>query len=540
MFSIFLLLGGIGMFLYGIDVMSKGLQRLASGKFRSILEKATGNGFMAVLTGVVLTVLIQSSGASSIMAISFVGSGLLSLLQSLYIMLGANIGTTVTAQIIAFDIEVIAPLIFFIGVILTNFIKNDAVKRVGVIVLGFGLLFTGIYIMGDAISELDLLSVISGFLGTYSNPALHLLFGVVFTALIQSSSASVGMLQVLAMRAAVGTVSLDSFVYMIIGMNIGACAPTVLASFSGSRDSRRAAVGSLILKALGAGIFIAVFLIFPGVTDLVKRLSPSDIARQIANFHLLFNLIASLVLCPVTPMISRVLMRIIPEKGEEKAPGPIFISSDLLIGPSSVAVARAHEETVHMYEQAYANMEMAIHAFFHPSEDEIKQVLADENTIDIVCNELSKFLIPLSTKQLTSRESTQVSIMLQIITDIERISDHAENIVQFRQTVDEEGLTFSEAGTGEMRAIALQSLKTLDASLNYLRTGDASDVNRVMRSEDMVNNMQAEFMDNHVTRLQRTACAPRSGVIFTDMLSDLERCADEAVRITQVIQTAGA
>jgi len=228
------------------------------------------------------------------------------------------------------------------------------------------------------------------------------------------------------------------------------------------------------------------------------------------------------------------------EKAEEKAPGPIYISSDLLIGPSSVAVAQAREETIHMYEQAYANMEMAIHAFFHPSEDEIKQVLSDENTIDIVCNELSKFLIPLSAKQLTPKESTQVSIMLQIITDIERISDHAENIVQFRQTVDEEGLTFTEAGTGEMSAISRQSLKTLEASLDYLRSGDHSDAMRVMRSEDLVNSMQSEFMDNHVTRLKKTACAPRSGVIFTDMLSDLERCADEAVRITQVIQTATA
>lgn len=540
-FGLFLLLGGIGMFLYGIHIMSKGLEQISSGKLKQILESSTRNGFFAILIGVAVTVLIQSSGASSVMAISFVGTGMLDLSQALYIMLGANIGTTITAQIIAFDIDLIAPLILFLGVILCQFIKNDRVSRVGSVVLGFGLLFTGIYVMGDAVESLNLLPIINTFLEKYNNPVLALLFGTVFTAIIQSSSASVGMLQVLAMQATASTMNLSSLVFITIGMNIGACAPVILASFSGSRSSRRTALAGLTAKILGAGIFIVLFLIFPQIIGFIEQLAPGDLSRQIANFHLLFNIVSSFGLCPFVPLISKALMRFMPEHDPKnlQAHSASYINRDLLFAPAGIAVTWTWKETLRLYGLAVNNLKLSVDAFFHRSDEAVVQVLENEAIVDEVCDDIAQLLIPLSAKDLTSQESKQVSQMLQIITDIERISDHAENIVEYRDAVDSESLSFSEDAITELDDISSTTVSVLEASFSYLENGSLRDAERVYQYEDQVDRLQNKYISNHIERLKKIVCAPRCGIIFTDMVSDLERCADHAVRITQTMHGVG-
>lgn len=536
-FGVFLLLGGIGMFLYGINMMSRGLEQVSSGRLRQVLAAATHNRYLSMLTGTGITVVIQSSGAVNVMTIGFINAGLLSLSQALYIMLGANIGTTITAQIIAFDVDIVAPLILFIGVAAHQFIKNETAKRVGFIILGFGILFTGIYIMGEAVDSLSLSSVVTTFLDRYNNPILSLIFGAAFTAMIQSSSASIGILQVLAMQTFGVSIGLSSVIYMIIGMNIGACTPVLLASIGGSYESKRAAYACLIEKLLGAGIFIIIIKILPQTIALIEQLAPDDVSRQIANLHLIFNLTASLCLFPLVPSITRFILRVIPECENGVRAKRVFnpINPDILLAPSGVAVIKTKAEILRMYRMAISNLSLSIESFFDRDEVKAQRVFDIENDVDLFCSELAKFLVTLSAQKLSLDETQQVGIMFQIINDIERVSDHAENIAEYARIIIKENISLSDQALKGLRSISDAALAALEVSfLRYQNGDDSPTVEQVEEYEQRVDALKNELILNHIDRLKQSACNPRSGVIFTDMVSDLERCADHAYNIAQV------
>ena len=432
-YGIFLLLGGIGLFLYGINFTSKSLEDAAGDKLSKILEKATSKGVYAFVVGIAVTALIQSSGAASVLTVGFVSSGFMELTKALYVMLGANIGTTVTSQIIAFKIDSIAPLILFVGAALLLFVKKRVVKKAGSIILGFGLLFVGILIMNTAVDKLPIDTIIADFLAAFGNPFICFGLGVLVTALIQSSSASIGILQVLVSTSAVASgIALRDVMYIIIGMNVGAVMPVVLVSFGANRRSKRAAAASVMSKLAGTVIFVVLLLLVPAIVDLIIDISPAgNVSRQIANFHLMFNLIANLAVIPLCRPICAFVTKLMPddEKEEYTTKKLMYISSNSLVNPA-LGIRQVKQEVMRMAYITRDNIKLALDSFFEVDPDKAERVLEVEKTINYLNHEITGFLVQLHGKALFDADISEAGIMLRVVADIERIGDHAENIAE--------------------------------------------------------------------------------------------------------------
>ena len=538
--GLFLLLGGIGLFLFGINFLSIHLQQAADNKLRVTLEKMTSNGFFALLTGAGLTALIQSSGATSVLAVGFVDAGLMNLQQALYTMLGANIGTTITAQIIAFKIDTIAPLILFVGVIMYQFVKKSKlVKRIGAIVLGFGLLFVGIYLMGLSVKQLNLGVLIQGFLTRFNNPILSVLFGVVFTAVIQSSSASIGILQVLLAESALNGMGLESVVYMVMGMNIGACSPVVISSFAGGRNCRCAAFSDVLAKIVGTLAFSLLIIIFPSLLERIAAISPSDVARQIANLHLIFNIFSAVLVFPFVKLMSRLINMVFPDKAADD-PAELslkYISRDkVLHDPLPVATTKLRQEVLRMADLTRDNVHRAVDGFFAMDVDSVDEVLRVEKTIDFLNHEIAAAVVELNGRRLPGDENDIAGMMFRVVADIERIGDHAENVAEYTRITKEQKVNFSKEGWSELHSIADKSLLAVDMAVELLRDQDLDKhLPQLEAIEQEVDRLQEQYVENHINRLKHIQCNPRGGVIFTDMISDLERCSDHAINVADCV-----
>ena len=536
-YGVFLLLGGIALFLFGIRYMSDSLELALGGRLRKFLAVMTGNGLKAMGTGALITALIQSSGATSILAVGFVNAGMMTLAQALYTMLGANIGTCVTAQIIAFNIQDFAPFILFIGFILTM-IKKRYARQIGAVVIGFGLLFMGIRTMGQAVTSLDLDVVVAHFLTQFSNPIVSLLLGVLITAVIQSSSASIGILQVLAVSSMTAGITLDTVLYMVLGMNIGACTPIVLASLSGGRNSRCAAFSNVISKVAGALIFIVLILICPMLIKWIEQLSPHDISRQIANLHLIFNLISSFALYPLVSLICKLALRLYPaqEDDDPTEQRMRYISNETLNLRPGLAVTLAKREVIRMGNIAYDNLALAIDCTLKGDRTNYDRVMAVEKTLNFLSHETIGFLVRLNGKPLGEQESQTVGMMFHVVSDIERIGDHAENIVEYVDVMQRDGSFFSESGLEEMQEMSSTVLAAVALALEVYAKDDFDRLEDVNQLEERVDELQDILGENHLGRLKAGYCNSRSGVIFSDMISDLERCSDHAMNIALAIK----
>ena len=536
-YGVFLLLGGIALFLFGIKYMSDSLELALGGRLRKFLSMMTGTGLKAVGTGAGITALIQSSGATSILAVGFVDAGMMTLRQALYTMLGANIGTCVTAQIIAFNIQDFAPLILFIGFLFTMH-KGRYSGRIGAVIIGFGLLFMGIRTMGQAVTSLDLDTVVAHLLTTFSNPIVSLLLGILITAVIQSSSASIGILQVLAVSSAAAGISLDSVLYMVLGMNIGASTPIVIASLSGGRTSRQAAFSNVISKVVGALIFIALVLIVPMIITWLEQLSPGDISRQIANLHLVFNLISSFAVYPLVGLICKLAERLYPDQGADD-PTELrmrYISNETLNLRPGTAATMAKREVLRMGNIAYDNLALAIDATLKGDRTNYDRVMAVEKTLNFLSHEIIGFLVRLNAKPMGEQESQTVGMMFHVVSDIERIGDHAENIVEYVDVMERDGSFFSDSGLEEMQEMSSTVLAALAMALDVYAKDDFDRLEDVNQLEERVDELQEILGENHLGRLKAGYCNSRSGVIFTDMISDLERCSDHAMNIALAIK----
>ncbi|MCQ2506937.1 MAG: Na/Pi cotransporter family protein [Lachnospiraceae bacterium] len=535
-YDVFLLLGGIALFLYGISFMSRSLEDAAGSKLRVILEKMTSNGFLSLLVGIFVTALIQSSGATGVMVVGFVSAQMMSLVQSMFVMLGANIGTTITAQIIAFKITSIAPLILFVGMIMYMFVKHKMTQKIGGVVLGFGLLFVGIFLMGEATDKLNLSVLVESFLKNFSNPLLLILFGTVFTAIIQSSSASVGILQVLFGATVASSVSLEAIFYVILGMNIGASSPIVFASLSGDRTSKRTGLANLVLKMVGALFFALITLIFPGFLRLVADITPNDTARQIANLHLVFNVLSSLVLCPFVPFLGKLLMKLVPdaEEDDEFAKKFLYITPEVVLTPS-LAVVQTKREITRMSKLAVNNLALAIDMFFGRKKLDFEYVEQVEKTINYLNHELNGYLVELHSTHLDEKELVEVGMMFKVIADVERIGDHAENIAEYAKIADDYEIQFSEDATSELEEMAETSVRVCTLASEVYADNLFEKLQEVTNLEEKVDEYQDKLTENHILRLKNDLCNPRGGVMFTDMVTDLERCADHAINIAYAI-----
>ena len=535
LYEFFALMGGVGLFLYGMSLMSSGLKKAAAGKLRSILERATANRFLAVMVGILVTLLIQSSSATDMMVISFVNSGLMSLAQAIGVIMGANIGTTVTAQITAFNLSAYAPMILFVGAIIHLFVKDNTTKHIGTVILGFGMLFFGISAIKTAIAPLSQSAPFISFLSTLENPAVAVVFGVLFTALLQSSSSSVVIFQTFTVQ---GLISYDMTVYLVIGAAIGSVTPNLLASLTTNRDGKRTAVLNLLFNLIRAALMLILITVFPAFPRWIQSLSPGDVGHQVANTHTIFAILAVLLELPFADAIVALSKKVVPMLPEENRSVEdrklqfLVQTADL---PSSVAIQQAKLELARMGKIAKTSLENAVRCFFELDDRLAQAVLEAEDTVDILTDKIQEQLILLRSKDYAPKEAARLSQLVLVASDIERISDYAENIAEYEADFKERKAVMSEEGRRELKIIAEASVKSVDFALQVFENEDFDSLPAAESLEQNVDDLQTSFINAHIQRLMEERCNPVSGVIFTDMISDLERCSDHAINIAYAL-----
>ena len=535
LFELFSLLGGVGLFLYGMTIMSTGLKNACGENLRVILEHATKNKVISVVVGIAITMLIQSSSATDVMVIGFVNSGLMSLTQAIGVIMGANIGTTITAQITAFNLSAYAPMILFVGAVLYLFMKKDMVKYIGSIIMGFGMLFEGIALMKTAIAPLAETEAFIGMISALENPFLTVLFGILFTALLQSSSSSTVIFQAFAVQ---GIISYETSVYLVIGAAIGSVTPNILASLTMSRNGKRTALLNLLFNLIRAAILIILLFIFPQILTVIKSLSPDNVARQIANTHTIFAIFAVLVMLPFSDKIVKLTQRLLPLKPEESRTGEerklLYMTQTGTI-PSAVAVSQAHREIIRMGEIASRNLKTAVKCFFEQDDSLAEVVEETEDTVNYLDRSIISKLVELRTLEMTPRDLNRVYHMTLVVADIERLSDHAENIVEYEAQVRSGKASLSEDAINELKQLAELSLQSVDLCLSIFADEDYDRLQEAEDLEDLVDDTQETIIGNHVKRLMNATCDPMGGVVFTDMATDLERCSDHAINIATAL-----
>lgn len=531
------LLGGVGLFLYGMTVMSTGLKNAAGDSLHLILEKVTTNKLLSVLIGILVTLLVQSSSATDMMVISFVNSGLLTLSQAIGVIMGANIGTTVTAQITAFNLAAFAPFLVFTGALMYLFLKKALPRHIGAIILGFGMLFVGIGFIKSAIAPLAQNERFIHVLSALSHPLLAVLFGILFTALLQSSSSSVVIFQAFAVE---GLLSYEQCVYLVIGAAIGAVTPNLLASLTTGRNGKRTALLNLYFNIIRAVILLLVITIFPRVLTWIKALSPNDIARQVANTHSIFAIVAVILMLPFSEGIIKLTyltLPLLPEEQRQKEERQlIYLASTEKIVPA-VAVHQAKLEVNRMGKIARGNLAASLEYFFHPEKDQLFNEIEDtEATVDWLDHAISDKLVELRSLHLPEKDIFLLSRMIRVTSNYERISDHAENIIEFAARLKENKSKMSPEALKELKQMSDAVIACLDTSMGIFESESFDDMQKAEDLEQSVDDMQEQFIQNHIVRLMDSGCDPLAGVIFTDMCTDLERCSDQALNIAHALK----
>ena len=535
MYEIFSLLGGVGLFLYGMSTMSNGLGRAAGDKLREILEKVTSNRIMAVLVGILVTVLIQSSSATDMMVIGFVNSGLMGLAQAIAVIMGANIGTTVTAQITAFNLAAWTPLILFIGVVMYTFLKQPRVRYIGMVILGFGMLFVGITMVKAAIAPLSQSPAFISFLDRLSNPFIAVLFGVAFTALLQSSSSSVVIFQAFAVQ---GILEYNTAVYLVIGAAIGSVTPNLLAGLTTNRNGKRTAILNLIFNLFRAALLIILINIFPQILTFIRSLSPDNVGRQVANTHTAFAIIAVLAGIPLMNSFVALTKKILPDLPEETELNEekklkYIVNADSVL--PAVAVRQAALETARLGRLANDNLVRAMSALRTRDEKTMKKVSLYEEIIDHLTDEISNSLIRMRSRQLSARDAYKVGKLLLVISSFERIGDHADNILKYIAKLEETKSSFSETALVELEDLAYLTIENNEICLDIFENEDKSRIHEAEEAEQAVDDFQRIIINNHADRLMKNICQPMAGIVFTDICTDLERVSDHALDVAFTI-----
>ncbi len=529
-YNLFSMLGGIGLFLVGMNIMSTGLKNACGDNLQTILGYATKNKFIAVLAGLGMTVLIQSSSATDVMVIGFVNSGIMTISQAIGVIMGANIGTTITAQITAFNLSSYTPLLLFIGAIMFLFLKNSFTKHIGSVIMGFGMLFSGISIVKEAIKPLSETQEFIDFITTLNAPALALLFGIGFTALLQSSSSSIVIFQAFAVQ---GILHYDTAVYLVIGAAIGSVTPNLLASLTANREGKRTAILNLLFNVIRAIILIVLINVCPFILDSIKKLSPNDIGRQIANTHTIFAIIAVIIVLPFSGLIIKLAKKIIPVSAEEndlQKDRTLNYMTQLSKLAPSIAIHQAKREITRMGNISAANLERALDCFFDYSSSKAKAVHDNEDTVNILNHSIADAMIELRTLDLSGDNLRRFSMLSIVVTDIERLSDHAENIVEYIEQLNSKKVTLSDDSIAELKEMASATIAAVKLSLDIFAKEDYSKLDRIEELEQQVDDYEDKLVNNYVSRMT-TDTNPLGSIIFSDIVTDMERCSDHAINI---------
>ena len=528
------LFGGLALFLYGMQMMGNGLEAAAGNKMKSILEKLTSNRIVGVLVGAGITAVIQSSSATTVMVVGFVNSGLMTLQQAVWVIMGANIGTTITGQLIALDIGVIAPLFAIIGVGAMMFVKNERVHHISSIFAGLGVLFMGMDMMSAAMEPLQESEAFVNLMTQFSNPLLGILVGAVFTAVIQSSSASVGILQTL---AATGMIPLSSAVYVLFGQNIGTCITAVLASIGTKVNARRTTIIHLMFNIIGTVIFTVVCMMTPYV-ELIEALTPGEPVKQIANAHTIFNIVTTLLLLPFGTYMAKIATRLLPDSRKEddedlrlKYIRPF--ESSYAIGHSAVAVSQVRDEVGRMLDMVSKNINDAFSILINYDEKFRQKISEREEYIDFLNKGISEYIVSLMTSEKSMSDSIQINGYYVIISNLERIGDHAVNLAGYADDMKKWDQQFSDNVLEELDEMKKQCLSALD-NLKDVKPENVDDVlSRAVVMEQKNDDMRDKYFKKQLQRLKKGKCKPQSGIVFSEVLTDFERMGDHTLNIAQ-------
>ncbi len=526
------LAGGLGLFLLGMRLMSEGIEKAAGAKLRSILEFFTTNRLTGMLVGVVFTGIIQSSSACTVMVVSFVNAGLMNLYQAAGVIFGANIGTTVTSQLVSFNLSEIAPVILLIGVLLLMFTKNRNITKFAEIIVGFGVLFLGLNNMSIAMSGLKENPHIVQLFASLTNPFLAVLLGTVLTAIIQSSSVTVSIMLLMANQ---GLLELPVCMYTILGCNIGACTSALLTSMTGNKDAKRAAMIHFSFNIIGTILmFAALQIALEPIKNAILAISGSNAGRFVANTHTLFKIVQVLVLLPFSDLIVKLTYLIIPGDDKKVDDGEKYqlkyIGDHTVFNPAT-AVVGATKEIERMVFLAGENLNRAMNALITLDEDDIKTVYEVEKNINFLNHAITDYLVKINQTTLPIEDRKNIGALFHVVNDIERIGDHAENVADAAVQRKKTGVTFSKSAQREMGEM-LDMVNTLVRfSVEMFSSGEEEHLEDILHLEDAIDEKERELQRFHVERLTRNECTPEAGMIFSDIISGLERVADHATNI---------
>ena len=535
--TILTMAGGLGLFLFGMELMSDSIEKVAGARLRRILEIFTTNRFMGMIVGIIFTGIIQSSSACTVMVVSFVNSGLMNLYQAAGVILGANIGTTITSQLVSFNLSKIAPLILMVGVVVMMFTKKEKVRKVAEVVVGFGILFVGLSTMSQAMANMKNEPQVVNLLMSLKNPFLATLMGFALTAIIQSSSVTVSIVLLLANQ---DLLPLPITLYIILGCNIGACATAMLASMTGKKDAKRAALIHLLFNIIGTVIiYIALFVAGDQIVELIKSIS-ADNGRFVANAHTLIKIAQVIMLFPFTSWLVKMTYLIVP--GEDQKVGYResyqlkYIGDKVVFNPAT-AVVEVIKELERMASLAEENLNRAMNALITLDEEDIEEVYEVEKNINFLNHAITDYLVKINQTTLPIEDLNSLGALFHVVNDIERIGDHAENVADAARQRKEEGVSISKEAQKELGDMLEMVNKIIRYAVEMFAKSDESHMQEIVTLEDQVDEKERELQKKHVERLTKGECSPEAGMIFSDIVSGLERVADHATNIAFAITT---
>ncbi len=542
------LAAGLGLFLYGMKLMSDGLEKAAGARLRKILEAVTKNRFLGCLMGILFTAVVQSSSATTVLVVSFVNAGLMDLFQAAGVILGANIGTTITAQLIAFNLSDVAPFFLMGGVVMVMFFKQPMVKRIGEVILGFGMLFFGMSVMSGGMAELKESAVIKDVLGSMTNPFLAVGVGFIVTAILQSSSATVGIVLLMASQ---GLIPLEICFYIILGCNTGSCVSALIASIGGKKMAKRAANIHFIVNIIGsAAIMVVLFFLKDQILNMITSISTAmgiedvyvngvnaKIARDVANTHLIFKVFQVLVCFPLVKPIVKLTYLIVP--GEDKKADNMHLE---FIGENSVfsttaALPNIISETTRMADIAIANLSKGIDTLFSKDQQAIEEIYETEKSVNFLNEQITNYLVKANQLSLPVEDRKLLGGLFHVVNDIERIGDHAENMADAATQLIHDNLSMSKYAEEQIRDMFARTKTLLQYSLDAFEKKHEEHLRDILVLEDEIDDLERSLQEGHVERLTKGECDAETGMIFTDVVSNIERVADHATNIAFSIMT---
>ncbi len=522
-------LGGLGLFLYGMNLMGVGLENAAGEKLKKLIEILTNNRVMGVLVGAMVTMIIQSSSATTVMVIGFVNAGLMTLPQAAGVIMGANLGTTVTSQLIAFNLTDYAPLAIAIGVAMWLFAKRKKTKNLAEIFIGFGILFMGMDMMSGGLAPLADNQSFKDIMVNLNNPILGVIVGLGLTTILQSSSASIGLLQALASQ---GLITLGMAFPILYGDNIGTTTTALLSSIGANKTAKRAAVIHFLFNLIGTILFVTVLR--RPVEFIVMKISPTDVRRQIANAHTLFNLVNVLVQLPIAHLLVKAAIRLVPGDEDEEHSGAMYLDKRIISTPS-IALGQVEKEVIRMGKIVSDNLSTSSLAFKNKDEKLVNEVLSQERVINRIEKDILEYLVELSNAPLLDDQNTEVNILINVINDMERVGDHAENIAELSQIAIDEKLTFTSEALEEFDIIFNKTIEVFKKATESIRDQDMEKAKVVLGLEEEIDSLEKHYRANHIYRLNKHLCEPDSGVIFLDIISNLERISDHSSNMAMYV-----